>query len=120
MSAYREGLRRRLNRALNADEQAAVEAAWREASQAAERLVQQYGAKRVILFGSVARRRRLQPDSDIDLAVEGMTGEVFYKIAGDLHTSDGRRIDLVRLDTLGQSFRKVIALEGVLLAHDGE
>ena len=82
MAAYREGLRRRLNRPLTPEEQKTLEIAWREARQVAERLVKQHGAKRVILFGSVARQRRLRRDSDIDLAVEGMPAENFYQIVG--------------------------------------
>jgi predicted nucleotidyltransferase len=120
MAAYREGIRRRLNRPLSATEQAALEAAWRGAREIAERLVKQYGAKRVILFGSVVRKRRLRRESDIDLATEGMPLDNFYKIVGDLRASDVRLIDLVRYEGLRESFKKVIASEGVVLAHDGE
>lgn len=119
MDAYREGLRRNLRRPLTIEEQAALKITRREAEQMAERLVKQYGARRVILFGSVARQRRLRPDSDIDLAVEGMSTDDFYRIVGDLRTSQGRGVDLLRLETARESFRKVIALEGVVLAHDG-
>jgi predicted nucleotidyltransferase len=117
--AYREGLRRRLSRPLTADEETVLDGAWREAKRAAQQLAQLHGAKRVILFGSVARRGQLRSDWDIDLAVEGMPKATYYKVVGDLHTSDGRRIDLVRLEDVRDSFRRVIALEGVLLAHGG-
>jgi len=120
MAVYREGLRRRLNRPLAPDEEAALETAWREARQVAEQLVQQHGAKRVILFGSLARWRRLRSDSDIDLAVEGMSSENFHRIVGDLRTDGGRMVDLVRLETVRDSFRKIIAFEGVLLACDDD
>jgi len=119
MTAYREGLRRRLNRPLTADERAALETVRREAEEMAARLVKRHGARRIILFGSVARKRRLRPDSDIDLAVEGMPAETFYQLVGDLYTPQGRRVDLVRLETARDSFQKIIALEGALLAHDG-
>ena len=79
MMAYREGLRRRLSRILTADEEAVLEGAWREARQAAEQLVRHHGAKRVTLFGSVARRGQLRSDWDIDLAVEGMPKRLFLK-----------------------------------------
>ena len=117
MAAYRAGLRQSLSRPLTAEEQAALETAWRAAREVAQRLVKQHGAERVILFGSVARRRPLRRESDIDLAVEGMPMANFYQIVGDLRTDEGREIDLVRLETLRESFRKIIALEGVLLAH---
>lgn len=119
MATYREGLRRSLSRPLTADEQAALEIAWREAREIAEQLVKQWGAKRVILFGSVARKRALRPESDIDLAVEGMAAHGYYQIVGDLRTTQGRAVDLVRFESLRESFRKVIAVEGAVLAHDG-
>ena len=96
-----------------------LNAAMREARQMAKRLVKQHGAKRVILFGSVARQRRLRRDSDIDLAVEGMPAENFYQIVGDLWTKQGRQVDLVRWETLRESFRQVVEREGKLLAYDG-
>lgn len=42
------------------------------ARQCARILIEQYGAQRVWLFGSLARRRFVHPRSDIDLAVEGL------------------------------------------------
>ena len=117
LSTYREGLRRRLSEPLTADEEAMLDTAWREARRAAARLVAEHGAKRVILFGSVARKARLHADSDIDLAVEGMSKETYYRLAGDLLTTNGKRIDLVRLEDVRESFRRIIALEGVLLAN---
>ncbi|MBI3762263.1 MAG: nucleotidyltransferase domain-containing protein [Chloroflexi bacterium] len=119
MRAYREGLRRRLNKPLTAEEEKALETARGEARQMAEQLVKQHGAKRVILFGSVAQKRRLRRDSDIDLAVEGMPAENFYKIVGDLRTDNGRAVDLIRLETARESLRKLIMLEGVELSRDG-
>jgi|SRR3990172_5510167 len=119
MAAYRAGLRRRLNRPLTAEEKVALETARREAEQAAAQLVKQHGVKRVILFGSVVRQRRLRRDSDIDLAVEGMPAENFYQIVGDLWTKQGRQVDLVRWETLRESFRQVVEREGKLLAYDG-
>ncbi len=119
LAVYRRGLRRRLGQLLTAEEKDALEAARHEATLVAEMLVKQYGARRVILFGSMAQNRRLRRDSDIDLAVEGMPIENFYRLVGDLRTASGRSVDLVRLETARESFRKLIRLEGVLLAHDG-
>ena len=120
MAAYRAGLRRRLNRPLTAEEKVALETARREAEQAAAQLVKQHGVKRVILFGSVVRQRRLRPDSDIDLAVEGMPGESYYRIVGDLWTEQGRRIDLIRLEAMRPAFRELVEREGKLLAHGNQ
>jgi predicted nucleotidyltransferase len=113
-------LLRNLSRALTADERAALDRAWRDARQIAEQLVNEFGARRVILFGSVARQRALRPNSDIDLLVDGMPLDNFYRLVGDLRSSEGRAIDLIRLENVGESFRKIIELEGVVLAYDGD
>lgn len=60
LAVYRQGLRRRLDKPLSQDEQIALETARREAREIAQWLVEHYGAKRVILFGSVARGARLR------------------------------------------------------------
>jgi predicted nucleotidyltransferase len=120
LAIYREGLRRRLSQPLTATERAALEGVWLEALQVATRLIELHNAKRVLLFGSVANNRRLRRESDIDLAVEGMPIEDYYQVVGDLRTPSGRSIDLVRLETVRESFRKLILMEGVLLAHAGE
>ncbi len=116
---YRQGLQRRLSRPLTKIEEIALAKAFIEAEQIAQMLVNKYGAKRVLLFGSLARRRPLRPDSDIDLAVEGMSPEAYYKIVGDLQTTSGRVIDLIRLENVRPATRKIILLEGISLGDDG-
>ena len=61
-----------------ADDRAAALAA---ARQAAAMLVERYGARRVYLFGSLAGTGSalFQPASDIDLAVEGLSEEVWWR-----------------------------------------
>ena len=56
----------------------------------AERLVREFGAKRVYLLGSLAEDR-FRLDSDIDLMVAGLAPEIFFqasaqisRLAGDL------------------------------------
>lgn len=120
LAAYRDGILRRLSQTLTAEERATLDAARRAAHRIAEMLVRQHSAQRVILFGSVARDRRLRPEADIDLAVVGMPAEAFYRLAGDLRSDDGRAVDLVRLETLPPAFRQVIEIEGRVLAHDGD
>jgi predicted nucleotidyltransferase len=115
---YREGLRRRLSRPLTETEQIELDKARVEAERLAQRLVKEYGAKRVLLFGSVARQRPLRPDSDIDLAVEGMPSETYYRIVGDLCTNSGRLVDLVQLERVRPSVKRIILLEGIILADD--
>lgn len=60
-------------------------------------ILRQYGAKRIYLFGSRARGN-FNPDSDIDLAVEGLPSEKFLRVLADLWDAAGGRVDLVLLD----------------------
>jgi predicted nucleotidyltransferase len=120
IAAYREGLRRQLSRPLSQVEKFELEKAQVEAQDIAKQLIQDYGAKRVILFGSVAKGQRLRPDSDIDIAVEGMPSEAYYRLAGDLQTETGRPVDLVRLENVRSGLKRIIFLEGVILETAAE
>lgn len=52
----------------------------REAQQLANTLAHVYGARKVYLFGSLAKARALfTASSDIDLAVEGLPEACFYE-----------------------------------------
>jgi tRNA nucleotidyltransferase (CCA-adding enzyme) len=44
--------------------------------EAAEALKARFGARRVVLFGSLAHAAWFVPDSDVDLAVEGLAGGI--------------------------------------------
>jgi len=72
----------------------------------------QYHAKRVLLFGSSID---LEKESrDIDIAVEGVSAEDFFKYYGDLIFSLSKPIDVI--DIKGKSkFIKLILREGTLL-----
>lgn len=78
---------------------------------ALEKLVQQYGIKQLVLFGSAARGQ-LKPDSDIDLLVEfeqgkapSLGGMVKLKDAfGDLF--GGREVDIATPTILNNPYRR--------------
>ncbi len=116
MASYRQGLRRKLSRPLTGTEQAELDKARAEAKRLAQALVKEHKARRVWLFGSVACRRPLRADSDIDLAVEGMSPDVYYSLVGDLHSASGRLVDLIRLESARWPIKRIILLEGVILA----
>ncbi|MGQ9554223.1 MAG: nucleotidyltransferase family protein [Anaerolineae bacterium] len=50
-----------------------------QARQAAAMLKSEFGAKRVVLFGSLAHGAWFTPDSDVDMAVEGLSGERYWQ-----------------------------------------
>jgi predicted nucleotidyltransferase len=60
-------------------------------------LLKSMGARRVYLFGSVARGNA-RTDSDLDLAVEGLPPETFYRTLAQLNDLADRQVDLVDLD----------------------
>jgi len=71
-----------------------------------------YGIRRAYLFGSVARPRRFQPVSDIDLAVEQIDRLSLFQAIGHLSSEIGRPVDLVELADC--PFADKIRREGIL------
>ena len=70
--------------------------AWGVARAAAELLRVEFGARRVVAFGSLTHRDRFRLDSDIDLAAWGVEGIAFYTAVARLNDlSPEFRVDLV-------------------------
>jgi predicted nucleotidyltransferase len=98
MTEYIEAYRRRARRLEQLRQQRAKQA--REiALRCAERLVREFGARKVYLFGSLAEDR-FRLDSDIDLIVVGLAPELFFvvtarisRLAGDL------KVDVIPWET---------------------
>ena len=83
---------------------------------AAAALKTRFGARRVVLFGSLAHAAWFMPDSDIDLGVEGLAGDAYWQawrlveeIIGD------RPVDLIEIETAGESLKRAIQRYGVEL-----
>lgn len=74
-------------------------------------LVDELGAERVVLFGSLASGN---PDaaSDVDLAVEGLPRGSFLEAAAELMRLFGTGVDLVRLEEAGEILREEIRAGG--------
>jgi predicted nucleotidyltransferase len=77
-----------------------------------KKISRKYNIKRVLLFGSC-----LLPDkesADIDIAIEGISPQDFYKFYGDLLFSLPKPVDI--LDLSGTSkFIQIIQQEGIPL-----
>lgn len=83
---------------------------------AAEAAKTQCGARRVVLFGSLAHEGWLGSDSDVDLAVEGLVGEAYWEVWRLAEEIIGdRRVDLIDMDAAGRSLRQAIERYGVEL-----
>jgi predicted nucleotidyltransferase len=84
--------------------------------EAAALLKTRFGARRVILFGSLAHRAWFVPDSDVDLVVEGLAGDDYWQawrlveeIIGD------RSVDLIEIETASASLLQAVQRYGVEL-----
>ena len=87
--------------------------AYAAALKAAKLLKTKFGAKEVILFGSLARRGSFTLYADVDLAERGIPSDS-YLTAMDtvLYLDKEFKIDLVELDTCLPAMREEIESEG--------
>jgi predicted nucleotidyltransferase len=75
----------------------------------------QFGARRIVLFGSLAHSAWFVPDSDVDLAVEGLKGDFWQawrqveEIVGD------RQVDFIEIENASNSLQRAIRRYGVEL-----
>jgi predicted nucleotidyltransferase len=79
------------------------------AREVAAELKRRFGVKRVILFGSVASAEWFTSDSDVDLAVEGLSADNFWeawRLAEEIINS--RPVDLVEIESAKASLLRAI------------
>jgi len=72
------------------------------------------GCKKIMLFGSYAEET-FREDSDIDIAVTGMSGKDFFTAIASLPMLVQHKVDLVDLDDLPEAFRKIVEEKGVTI-----
>ncbi|MGB9887222.1 MAG: nucleotidyltransferase family protein [Moorellales bacterium] len=90
------------------------ERAWEAARRAAALLKGQFGATRVVVFGSLLRPEAFTLWSDVDLAAWGLRPEDTFKAIGAvLDLDDEIEINLVDMGACRASLRAVIEREGV-------
>jgi len=77
-------------------------------------LRQRYGAKRVVVFGSLARTKAFSARSDIDLAAWGIAPDIFFSaVAAVTGLSPDFKIDLVEPHTCREAMRNSIQRHGI-------
>ena len=92
------------------------QAAWVVAQRAARLLKEEFGATRVVAFGSLAHGAWFGARSDIDLAAEGIPPEVFWRAWCALDRLDPAvDIDLVAIESAPERLRDEITQQGVAL-----
>ena len=88
--------------------------AWEVARQAARLLREQYGAARVVVFGSLVNDEAFTVWSDIDLAAWGIAPDRFYRaVASVTGLSPHFRVDLVDPDACRPALRQALEREAV-------
>ncbi len=91
-------------------------AAWRVARRAAQLLRQEFGAQRVVIFGSLSQRGGFTSWSDIDLAAWGIPDERFYRAVAAVTALSARfKVDLIDPETCRPALRQAIEREGIEL-----
>jgi predicted nucleotidyltransferase len=96
---------------ISADEQKKI---IQKVSQAAKLLKKDFGATRVFVFGSLLDQTRYTKDSDIDIAVEGIAHEDYWKAwrIVDNFLAD-QCVDFIDINDLDDIFRNNIIHQGV-------
>jgi predicted nucleotidyltransferase len=90
------------------------ERAWAVAQTAARLLRDRFGAKRVVVFGSLAHRAWFGPWSDIDLAAWGIPADLFYRaVAAVTGITADFDVDLVDPEDCRPRLRQAIEREGI-------
>jgi predicted nucleotidyltransferase len=85
-----------------------------KAREAAAMLKQRYGATRVVLFGSLAHRAWYHPRSDVDLAVDGIAPETFFRAWTAVeHVIRERAVDLVDIAAASPSVYRSVTEDGI-------
>jgi len=97
--------------------QEAVEArrssAWQVARKAARILKEQFGAQKVMVFGSLLHPALFHRQSDVDLVVWGLVGRDYFRAASVILDIDPSiSIDLVAFEDARPGLQKVILQEG--------
>jgi len=88
--------------------------AWQLAMRAASLLKESFSAKKVVVFGSLAKHSLFTRWSDVDLATWGIPDDQFYAAVGAVTglTTDFK-VDLVDAAACRESLRKAIETEGI-------
>lgn len=78
-------------------------------------LIKKYHAKRIILIGSLADKHHFGFHSDIDLCVEGLSDNLYFKAVGELlFEADEFDIDIIPFENATTKMKEKIAKGKVL------
>ncbi len=78
-----------------------------------EKISKEFDVGRVFLFGSCLES--METANDIDLAVEGIRAQDFFKYYGRISMAVDNEVDLVDLDDIREHFQKRILSKGRII-----
>lgn len=87
---------------------------YKEDIKKATQILKEHGAKEVYIFGSIANGK-FNENSDIDIAVKGLSDKKFYKVASILMFELENEFDLIDLDDKENRFSQMLLKVGGLL-----
>jgi uncharacterized protein len=113
---YTAGWKRRVNADKARRSKQAQDAAI-AARNCARTLYEKYGVYKVYLFGSLVKPETFHHESDIDLVVEGLSPNLYFKALAELWRllPTGMELDLIPLEDADSELRKRVVKEGVTL-----
>lgn len=116
LSEYVKAWRERLARQESQKKQRALHLR-QVAQDCAHRLVHEFGVSKVYLFGSLVEESLVHDQSDIDLAVEGLEGKLYWKALSALWAllPEGVELDLVLLERAWPGLAERVRTGGELL-----
>lgn len=88
-----------------------------EAERLGQLLLEKFGVEAVYLFGSLAWSDIHAPETDIDLAVSGLSPERYLEAVGYLERATNFPVDLVELEKISDHLRQRILSTGKLLGE---
>jgi len=113
---FSEAARRRARARPSSQEEATRAALLARAHEAGQAIKTEFGARRVVLFGSLAHGAWFGAPSDIDLAVEGLPpGRCWAAWRRAEEFFPDRKVDVIEYEVASESLRSAIDDEGVEL-----
>ncbi len=113
---FLDGLRRKVQSELSPAAEGARAELIARAREAARALKREHGARRVVLFGSLAHLAWFDPRTDVDPAVEGLQpGAYWHAWRAVERFFPDRRLDLIEYETASDSLRAAIDRNGMEL-----
>ena len=78
------------------------------------RCAPKYSFSQAYIFGSLVKHGRFRPESDVDLALFGLSDGFFFALMAEASRELGRDVDLYQIEKMDKQFRTRIEAKGVL------